>query len=113
LLQTGLERAPDLPDVPRVIDLARDDEQRQILELFSQAEKVGRSFTAPPEVSPERVAQLRAAFAAMLRDPAFLADVAQMKVELSPLPGEQLQAIIAQAFAYSPTIVAKAEALIH
>ena len=113
LLQTGLERAPDLPDVPRVIDLARDDEQRQILELFSQAEKVGRSLTAPPEVPPARVALLRAAFAAMLRDPAFLADVAQMKVELSPLPGDELQAIIAQAFTYSPAVVAKAEALIH
>jgi tripartite-type tricarboxylate transporter receptor subunit TctC len=113
LLQTGLERAPDLPDVPRVVDLAHDDEQRQILELFSQAEKVGRSLTAPPDLPPQRVALLRSAFTAILRDPQFLTDAGQMQLELSPLPGDELQAIIEQSFAYSPTIVAKAEALIH
>jgi tripartite-type tricarboxylate transporter receptor subunit TctC len=113
LLQTGLERAPDLPDVPRVVDLARNDEQRQILELFSQSEKVGRSLTAPPGVSPARVAELRSAFAAAVKDPDFLTDAERMQVSLSPLPGDELQAIIEKSFAYTPSIVAKAEALIH
>lgn len=113
LLQTGLDKAPDLPDVPRLVDLAHNDEQRQILELFSQAEKVGRSLTAPPGLPPERVAELRAAFTATLKDPGFLADAARMRVDLSPLPGDQLQAIIEKSFDYSPTIVARAEALIR
>jgi len=113
LLQTGLDKAPDLPDVPRLVDLARNDEQRQILELFSQAEKVGRSLTAPPGLPPQRVAELRAAFAATLKDPGFLADAARMRVDLSPLPGDRLQAVIEKSFDYSPTIVAKAEALIR
>lgn len=113
LLQTGLDKASDLPDVPRLVDLAHSDEQRQILELFSQPEKVGRSLTAPPGLPPQRVAELRAAFAATLKDPGFLADAARMRVDLSPLPGDQLQAIIEKSFAYSPTIVAKAEALIR
>jgi tripartite-type tricarboxylate transporter receptor subunit TctC len=111
LLQTGLEKAPDLPGVPRLVDLAHNDEQRQILELFSQPEKVGRSLTAPPGVPAERVAQLRAAFAATLKDPSFVTDAARMRIALSPLPGEQLQIIIAKSFEYSPAIVAKAEAL--
>jgi tripartite-type tricarboxylate transporter receptor subunit TctC len=113
LLQTGLDKAPDLPDVPRLVDLARNDEQRQILELFSQPEKVGRSLTAPPGLPPERIAQLRSAFAATLKDPGFLADGARMRIDLSPLPGDQLQAIIEKSFDYSSTIVAKAEALIR
>jgi tripartite-type tricarboxylate transporter receptor subunit TctC len=113
LLQTALERAPDLPDVPRVVDLAHDDEQRQILELFSQAEKVGRSFTAPPGLPAERVAELRSAFAATLKDPAFLADAEHMQVNLSPLPGAELQAIIDKSFAFSPAIVEKAGILLH
>jgi tripartite-type tricarboxylate transporter receptor subunit TctC len=113
LLQTGLDKAPDLPDVPRLVDLAHNDEQRQILELFSQAEKVGRSLTAPPGLPPARVAELRAAFTATLKDPSFLADAARMRIDLSPLPGAQLQAIIQKSFDYSPTIVAKAEALIR
>lgn len=113
LLQTGLDKAPDLPNVPRLVDLARNDEERQILELFSQPEKVGRSLTAPPGLPPGRVAQLRSAFAATLKDPAFLADAARMRVDLSPLPGEELQAIIEKSFDYSPAIVAKAEALVR
>lgn len=111
LLQTGLDKATDLPGVPRLIDLARNGNERQILELFSQPEKVGRSLTAPPAVPPEQVAQLRAAFAATLKDPGFVADAKQMRITLSPLPGEQLQAIIEKSFQYSPAIVAKAEAL--
>jgi tripartite-type tricarboxylate transporter receptor subunit TctC len=113
LLQTGADRAPDLPDVPRLIDLAQNDEQRQILGIFSTAEKVGRSLTAPPGLPPERVAELRSAFAATLKDPGFLADVASMKIDLTPLLGEDLQDIIEKSFDYSPAIVAKAEALIQ
>jgi tripartite-type tricarboxylate transporter receptor subunit TctC len=113
LLQTGLERASDLPDVPRVVDLAKNDEQRQILELFSQAEKVGRSWTAPPGLPVERIAELRSAFMATMKDPAFLADAERMGVKLDPLPGTELQAIIQKSFAFSPQIVARAEALIH
>jgi tripartite-type tricarboxylate transporter receptor subunit TctC len=111
LLQTGLERASDLPNVPRVIDLARNDEQRQILELFSQSEKVGRSFTSPPDVPAERVADLRAAFSATLKDPAFLAEAEGMELNLDPLPGEELQASIGKFFDYPPEIVKKANAL--
>jgi tripartite-type tricarboxylate transporter receptor subunit TctC len=113
LLQTGLDKAPDLPDVPRLIDLAHNDEQRQILELFSQAEKVGRSLTAPPDLPAARVAELRSAFAATVKDSDFLADAGRMQVSPNPLPGDELQAIIEKSFAYSPSIVAKAEALIH
>jgi tripartite-type tricarboxylate transporter receptor subunit TctC len=113
LLQTGLDRASDLPDVPRLVDLAHDDEQRQILELFSQAEKVGRSLTAPPGLPPERVAELRSAFAATLKDPDFLADAERMQVSLNPLLGGELQAIIGKSLDYPPAIVEKAEALIR
>jgi tripartite-type tricarboxylate transporter receptor subunit TctC len=113
LLQTGLDAAADLPDVPRLVDLGRNAEERQILELFSQPEKVGRSLTAPPGVPAERVAELRAAFTATLQDRDFVADAARMRLDLSPLPGDQLQAIIEKSFTYSPSIVAKAETLIH
>ena len=111
LLQTGLDKAPDLPGVPRLLDLARNNDERQILELFSQPEKVGRSLAAPPGVPAERVAQLRSAFTATLNDAGFVADAAHMRIALSPLPGEELQSIIGKSFQYSPAVVAKAEAL--
>jgi tripartite-type tricarboxylate transporter receptor subunit TctC len=113
LLQTGLDAAPDLPGVPRLVDLGRTAEERQILDLFSQPEKVGRSLTAPPGLPPQRVAELRAGFTATLKDPDFVADAARMRLDLSPLPGDELQAIIEKSFDYSPSIIAKADALIH
>jgi tripartite-type tricarboxylate transporter receptor subunit TctC len=113
LLQTGLDAAPDLPGVPRLVDLGRNTEERQILELFSQPEKVGRSLTAPPGLPAGRVAELRAAFMATTQDPDFLADAARMRLDLSPLSGNELQAIIEKSFDYSASIIAKADALIH
>jgi tripartite-type tricarboxylate transporter receptor subunit TctC len=59
------------------------------------------------------VAELRAAFTATLKDPEFVADAARMRLDLSPLPGDELQAIIEKSFDYSPAIVAKAKTLIH
>jgi hypothetical protein len=59
------------------------------------------------------VAELRAAFTATLKDAAFVADAARMRLDLSPLPGAELQTIIEKSFDYSPAIIAKAEALIH
>ncbi len=111
LLQTGVDRAADLPDTPRVVDMARDDEQRQILEIFSLSEKIGRSFVAPPGVPPERVAEWRAAFLAATRDPGLLAEAAALQLDLDPLSGEALQDLITKAFDYSPDLVARAESL--
>jgi tripartite-type tricarboxylate transporter receptor subunit TctC len=113
LLQTGLDKAPNLLEVPRLIDLARNDEQRQILELFSQPEKIGRSLVAPPALPPQRLAELRAAFAATLSDSDFRADAARMRLDLSPLPGDRLQAIIDKSFDYPAAILAKAKTLLH
>src|SRR4029077_233906 len=62
LLQTGLQKNADLPDLPRMVDLARNDDDRKVLEIFVAASVVGRSFVAPPGVPKERVEDLRAAF---------------------------------------------------
>ena len=111
LLQTGIDRAADLPDVPVVKDLARNDEQRQILEIFSLSEKIGRSVVAPPDVPAERVQDLRAAFIATLADPDLVAEINALQLNLDPLRGEALQQLIVKSFDYAPAIVEKAEAL--
>jgi hypothetical protein len=111
LLQTGIDRAVDLPDVPRIVDLARNDEQRQMLELFSQPEKVGRSLVAPPETPAERVAELRSAFSAMLKDADFRAELVTTKLSLDSLEGEALQDFILKSFDYDPQLIKKAAEL--
>jgi hypothetical protein len=91
LLQTGAEKNPEIEQVPNMIDLARTDEERKLLEFFSSPATIGRSVLAPPDVPAERVAELRAAFTASMKDPALLADVKKLKLEIDPLPGDVLQ----------------------
>src|SRR6266853_4563624 len=95
LLQTGAEKDADLANLPRMIDLARNDDERKLLELFASPSTIGRSVLAPPGTSVERVAELRRAFMAMTQDPTFLSDLKKARLELSPLSGEQLQAAVA------------------
>jgi tripartite-type tricarboxylate transporter receptor subunit TctC len=95
LLQTGAERDAGLAHIPRMIDLARNDDERSLLELFSSPSVIGRSVVAPPGMSTERVAELRRAFMAMTQDPTFLSDLDKARLELSPLSGEELQAAVA------------------
>jgi tripartite-type tricarboxylate transporter receptor subunit TctC len=96
LLQTGATKDADLPHIPRMIDLARNDDERKLLELFSSPSLIGRSVLAPPGTPPERVAELRHAFMATMQDPDFLSDLRKANLELSPLSGEELQAAVAR-----------------
>ena len=91
-----------------MIDLARNDTERKVLELFSSPSTIGRSVLAPPGVPAARVAELRTAFMASIKDPALLADVKKLKLELDPLPGEALQASIANGGDLSPQLIARA-----
>ena len=108
LLQTGAEKDADLPQVPRMIDLARNDEERKLLELFASPSLIGRSVLAPPGLPPERVAELRRAFMATMQDPAFLADVKKAKLDLNPMPGEALQEAIGKMGNVPDSLVARA-----
>jgi tripartite-type tricarboxylate transporter receptor subunit TctC len=108
LLQTGAEKNPEIQQVPNMIDLARTDEERKVLELFSSPATIGRSVLAPPGVPAERVAELRAAFTASMKDPALLADVKRLKLELDPLPGDVLQKNIAGSGDFPPALIARA-----
>src|SRR4051812_22401107 len=90
LLQTGSEKEPDLSRLPRMIDLARNDDERRLLELFSSPSLIGRSVVAPPGVPAERVMELRRAFTATIEDTSFLADLKRAGLEINPMAGEQL-----------------------
>src|SRR5215467_2191548 len=106
LLQTGIEKNRTLPNLPRMIDLAKTDDDRQVLGIFASSSVIGRSFVAPPGVAKERVEELRRAFAAMVNDADFLADIARMNFDLEPMPGEELQALLAKD--YPPALIERA-----
>ena len=108
LLQTGIEKDPDLPQVPRMVDLARNDEEKKLLELFSSPSFIGRSVLAPPGVPAERVAELRHAFMETMRDPVFLGVLKQARLDVRPLPGEEVQAAVARAGNFPPALIERA-----
>ena len=104
LLQAGIEKNADLPQLPRMLDLAKNEEDRKVLEIFAAPSLVGRSFVAPPGVPKERVDELRAAFMEMVKAPEFLAEVEKMNFDIDPLPGAELQAFFDKADYPQPLI---------
>ena len=108
LLQTGAEKAPGLDEVPRMIDLARNDDERALLALFSSPSSIGRSVLAPPGLRAERVEELRRAFSATIEDASFLADLDRAKLDRNPLSGEELQKTIAANAALPQSLIQRA-----
>jgi tripartite-type tricarboxylate transporter receptor subunit TctC len=107
LLQTGAEKHPELAHVPNMIDLAKSEEDKTLLSLFSSPSTIGRSIAAPPGVPLERVAILREAFTATIKDAALIEEAHRLKLELDPLDGAALQAAIAGT-SVAPEVVARA-----
>ena len=94
LVQIGLQKAKDLPDVPLLTDLAKNDEDRAALKLLSAPPDIGRPIFAPPGLAPERVKALREAFDATMKDAAFLEQAKREGLDIDPVSGEQLQKIV-------------------
>jgi tripartite-type tricarboxylate transporter receptor subunit TctC len=110
LLQAGIEKNAGLEHLPRMMDLAKDDDGRKVLEMFSGPSLIGRSLMAPPGLPTERVAQLRHAFTRMLDDPAFRREAGKMMLELDPMPGAKLQTMVSE-MRYSSEVLEKGRAI--
>jgi hypothetical protein len=110
LAQWTLRKHPELSDVPVVLDLAKNDADRQALLLMIARLEYGRPYFVPPGVPAARVEVLRRAFDATMKDKAFLADADKMKLEIDPLTGEQVTAIIEQVSGTSPETAARVRA---
>ena len=99
LVQIGLAKAPDLPDVPLLMDLGTNDEDRQLLRVLSASTHIGRPIFTTPETPPERVAALRKAFDTMVHDPAFIEQARREKFDIEPTTGEAMQKIVTEMMA--------------
>jgi tripartite-type tricarboxylate transporter receptor subunit TctC len=100
--------------VPRTVDFAKTEEERQILELLYSQGIFGRPYVLPPGVPADRVAALRKAFMETLQDKTLLAEAEKMKLDIDPISGDDLQALVAKLFALPPSIAVKArQALVY
>jgi len=109
LMQIGSKRDPDLPNVPLLSELGRNEEERKILELISSPIALGRPYLAPPGVPEDRLAILRSAFAQTMRDEAFLAEARKMDHEIAPQSPQEVAKIVEATIKAPPAIIQKAK----
>jgi hypothetical protein len=112
LTQLALQKHPDLPNVPLIMDLAKTDEQKQILRLIFARQVMGRPYFAPPGVPADRAAALRKAFMETMQDKDFLADAEKAQLEITPVSGEEVQKLVTEVYATPPEIAKKAAAIL-
>jgi tripartite-type tricarboxylate transporter receptor subunit TctC len=110
--QSGLRSHPELAQVPLIASLARTEEGRRILEFQNSDAGIGWSVVAPPNLPPERVAELRRAFDETIADPEFLADAGKRGLEITPASGKELAEIIDRTVATPPEALAALKKLV-
>jgi len=105
IFQMAINKHPELPDVPLIIDLAETEAQRQALTLLFGRQQMGRPFMTGPGVPAERVRILKNALEATTRDPEFLADAAAQSLEIDWFAGDDIERLIAEAYTYPEEVV--------
>lgn len=91
LAQIGLTKEPELPDVPLLMDLATNPDDRAALRLLSSPSAMGRPLYTTPGVPADRVAALRRAYDLTVKDPEYLADMKKAGLEVNSMSGVELQ----------------------
>lgn len=104
-VQLSLQKHPDLPNVPLVMDLTDDPKLAAALKLIFGRQTVARPYAAPPGVPEARIRALREAFDATMKDPAFLADAKQTDLEVQPVSGVEVQNLVAEIYRSPPEVV--------
>jgi tripartite-type tricarboxylate transporter receptor subunit TctC len=112
LVQIGLKRAPDLADVPLLLELANNDMDRQVLTFLSADTAIARALVTAPDTPHERVAALRRAFDDTMRDPEFLAEADKALLDIVPMRGEDAQKVADSIVNTPPEVVARAKMLL-
>jgi tripartite-type tricarboxylate transporter receptor subunit TctC len=105
-------RNPGFPNVPSLLELARDDDQRAMLGVLCATGALGRSLTTPPGVPAETIAVFRKAFDAMAKDSDFQADAVRRKLPIDYASGADVAAIVKQTMDTPPATLARLEQIL-
>lgn len=108
VLQVTSKALPDLPKVPVALELAKTEEARQLIRAGAiNPSTITRVYVTRPGTPKDRVQMLRKAFADTLRDPEFMAEAKKARLEIDPLTGEEVEAVVAGLFRLSPSTMSK------
>ena len=109
ILQIGLKKDADLPDVPLLADLVASEEGKRLAEFAAAQVSMRQPFAGPPGVPPARLAILRAGFDRMSKDPAFLADAEKSILDIDPATGAEVERVVRRTVETPPDIIRKAQ----
>jgi len=100
--------APGMPTVPYILDKARNQEERQIINMAAIFTDIARPFVAGSKVPPERLGILREAFNRTVKDPGFIAEVARARRDIiDPMTGEEVEKQIAELYVTPKAVISK------
>src|SRR5438105_10485195 len=108
-VQIALERDPEFADSPALVEFAKNERTKQILELILAPMGMDRPILAPPGTAPDKVAALRKAFHETMTDPAFVADAAKAHIDLDEVDGDKVARIVARAYGMPADVIKEAK----
>jgi tripartite-type tricarboxylate transporter receptor subunit TctC len=112
LVQLANKKHPDLPNVPFIMDFARNDTEREMLKIFTTPNEMGRPFFARAGIPAGRVKALQKAFLDALNDPKLLAEAKKQNLAITPLSGEETAKLVKEVYSSSPEALSLARAII-
>jgi tripartite-type tricarboxylate transporter receptor subunit TctC len=112
IIALGFGRIPELADLPSVFEIAKDPEQQPILKIVLAPTLAGRPFVAPPGIPQDRAAALRDAFDSMTKDKLFLEEARQLRLDIEPVDGREIESLVNQIYALPATVIAKTRLLV-
>jgi tripartite-type tricarboxylate transporter receptor subunit TctC len=105
LVQAALTPDPALPGVPLMSDETQDEQKREMLKLILAPQVIARPIAAPPGLPPGRAETLQKAFADTMKDPAYLAEMARLGMDVAPVSPQAIDALLAELYAAPPDVV--------
>jgi tripartite-type tricarboxylate transporter receptor subunit TctC len=111
-VQAAMQKDPQLPNVPLVFDFVKSKEQTQILKLLVATQVLARPFAAPPEVPIDQTRILRKAFGDTMSDPDFRAETERLSIDVNPISGASIQALVEEIYMTPQDVLTKAAAAI-
>jgi tripartite-type tricarboxylate transporter receptor subunit TctC len=108
LVQMGVGKADDMPDVPLALDLAKNPDDRAAMMLIFSPTYIGWPSVMPPGVPADRIEAVRAAYAKTMVDKDFVANADKQQLELDPLTGAEIQKIVAELYQLPPAAIERA-----
>lgn len=108
VLQAVPRAHPELPKIPVAINFAKTEEARELIQTgIHDLTTIFRPYTLPPGTPKQLVQMLRKAFQDTMKDPEFVADAMQSRLDIDPVSGEELERIVSGLFKLSPALVAR------